>query len=376
MIEIRQATVSDKKEIFDFLFIAYQDLSRYKFPERWEWEYQSNPFVKGPDLPVWIAVENGTKIVGQICVMVEPLKIGAQTGHFLSWAVDLIVLPEYREQKIGFKLTKAIYDANENIMALPMSAAFRHYLEQLGTIQVDTVRVFNRMVHVEKEAVNRSLENHFHHNSPVGSFITNFLRMANLSGLLCRLINAYISLKDFFYGIKKVEKRKIEEVTKFDQKFDEFWETVSSKFDVIVPRDSVFLNWKYSQQPFMNYRIFTVVNDGRMSGYVILRLAVPPESNTGIIADLLVSPEDDETLRSLLRYSVNFFKSNRVRNISAASSIPTYQKTFLKAGFRKQKEMQPLLGNHTIKSEDALVTEDGAWFLGRSDHDWDQYPYS
>ena len=84
MIEIRQATLSDKERIFDFLANAYQEMSCYKYPERWEWEYQHNPFVKDQNLPIWIAVENGEKIVGQICVMVEPLKIGTQTGHILS----------------------------------------------------------------------------------------------------------------------------------------------------------------------------------------------------------------------------------------------------------------------------------------------------
>ena len=55
---VRQAKISDKKKIWDFLKKAYAERAKYKFPERWNWEYVNNPFWEGKNLPIWIALDS------------------------------------------------------------------------------------------------------------------------------------------------------------------------------------------------------------------------------------------------------------------------------------------------------------------------------
>lgn len=374
MIEIRQAQLSDKSAIFDFLSKAYEDLSPYKYPERWEWQFQCNPFVKDLNLPIWLAIDDSNKIVGQICSMVEPLKINNRKGTILNWAVDLIVLPEYRDQKIGFRLTKAIYDASENLMALPMSKAFRHYMEKLGSIQLESFGVYRRIALVKQESICSIIKNRFSDKGLWGKSIYNFSRVFFLCHVIAWAVNSFVSVRDFFYKTRMNTSIYIKESFVFDQKFNDFWEVVSNEFDVIVRRDSEFLKWKYSQQPFVDYKVFTALINSRISGYSILRTASSPESNTGIIADLLVSPGDTETIKALLFHAVNYFKIQKVRNISVASSNIAYQRAFREVGFKKHKEMHPLLHvDPQVQSQESMSIKD-AWFLGRSDHDWDQFP--
>ena len=64
MTTIRQATLADKAAIFDFLRIAYARGSEFKFPDRWEWAFERNPFVEG--LPIWIAIAEGGAWSGRV----------------------------------------------------------------------------------------------------------------------------------------------------------------------------------------------------------------------------------------------------------------------------------------------------------------------
>src|SRR5690606_8863036 len=110
-------------------------------------------------------------------------------------------------------------------------------------------------------------------------------------------------------------------------------------YPIIIQRDSKFLNWKFVDQPFMNYQRFLAVKDGQICGYVILRCATPPESNRGIIADILIQRQDKSALESLVAFSVDFFKHKNLDLIEVASTIDEYMNIFKRFGFKKFKEM-------------------------------------
>ena len=74
-IIIRQATIQDRDKIWSFLKLAYKKYSRYKFPERWNWQYLNNPNWKGKNLPIWLAIKDG-EIIGQSNALFSKVKIG------------------------------------------------------------------------------------------------------------------------------------------------------------------------------------------------------------------------------------------------------------------------------------------------------------
>jgi len=374
MIDIRRATLADKSAIFDFLAAAYGDKAQYKFPERWEWQFEHNPFKPDEGLPVWVAVNEAGEIVGQIASMAEPLKHGMGHHPRLFWAVDLIVLPSYRNQKIGFQLTKALYEDSDNLMAVPMSEAFRYYMKNFGCNPVNTVDVYSKAVHFGQEHISKSIQSRLRRNR-VGNVVGDLVRILRFDRLAAKLVNAWINLRD-----KRINRFidpmiKLEQIATFDQRADEIWESVSPHFEVLVRRDRQFLNWKFVDQPHMSYQKFFAIRGGKPIGYIVLRVAAPPESNSGIIADMFISPDDNKGIRSMLAFALLYFKQHQVRYIQGASSVDVYQKGFASLGFKKLKELVPLFHDgKNLMSEDSPEMQTG-WFLGRSDHDWDQYPY-
>lgn len=375
MIQIRQATLADKPAIFDFLSIAYAEKAQYKFPERWEWQFEHNPFNNGDELPVWIAVDEiNNKVIGQICTMNEPFMLGIDKNIILYWAVDLFVLPEYREHKIGFKLSCALFEDNHNTMALPMSGAFRHYLTKMGSHTVNPVSTWRRIAHMDQQHLNLILTSRLggHGFGKALRTMTGFFRVDRM---VAGLINLAVRLRDQKYLSDKKNGITIDKVIRFDQSFDRLWEQVATHIRAGVQRTSQFLTWKYHQQPHMNYQVFGAYKENELCGYIILRCSRPPESNMGIIADLLAPPDDDSVLCALIAHAVKVFKTEKVTYIHAASSIPAYQAAFEALGFKKEKEMLPLFLSKQDLASIRQALEPGSWFLGRSDHDWDQFPY-
>ncbi len=373
-ITVRRAVPADKAGIFKFLLEAYGENGRYKFPDRWEWQFERNPFKPDDKIPVFVAVDENGKVVGQSAAMYEPLKVGAEYLT-LAWALDAIVLPDYRGQNLGFETLRINCESSPLWMGMIMAPSSRHILEKLGCQAVDHVISYRRVARFDPDSINQGVRNRTQQPAWQNT-MGNLLRFLRLDKVFALAINAATAVQDACLESKRDASIDIQERECFDESFDRFWEKHQLFFPVIIRRDRQFLNWKYLEQPDMHYRIFTSSRDGEMSGYLILRCAYPPETNSGIIADLLADPDDTASLRALLFHALKIFKAEKMKYVYAASTIPAYQSAFQAVGFRKKKTIVPLLHSRLNDSQDSLLFSKSSWFLGRSDHDWDQYPYA
>lgn len=372
-ITIRRAKLEDKQAIFAFLDKAYGENARYKYPERWEWQFVLNPFKPTAELPIWIAITEEGNVVGQSCAMYERVKVG-ETTDTLAWALDAYVLEEFRGMNLGFETLKANAESNKLWAGLSMAESSRHILTKLGCLPIDKVSVYTRRLRSDANSLQRSISRRLKKNT-IGQKLLSWLVVVKLIEVIACCVNAILKIRDLIQKRPVDDGIKIIEVTNFEDSIDLWWDLVKKDYPVIVQRNSEFLNWKYCQQPFENNHKFLATKNNQICGYLILRCAMPPESNTGVITDLLVHRKDNATLSSLLAFSIEYFKQQNMTKIEVASSVDEYKRTFKRFGFRKFKDMRPL-----VCISDEFITANsifapGSWFLGRSDHDWDQYPY-
>jgi hypothetical protein len=350
-LTIRQAAYADKPALAAFLAAAYGGRDQYKFPRRWEWAFQRNPFLAGDAPPVWIAVTEDGRIAGQSAALVEPLVIGGREVR-AGWGVDFHVLPEYRGQGIGTKLQAANNAAHEVFMSLSMTAGAAGIKSSIGMQTLPPVPVFTRILQHDPASVRATLAKRF----PPAQFLA-----APLARLLTRREARALR------GYAPPREPRVEPVDAFSGGFDSLWARVSPKFSALIRRDSQYLTWKFRQQPHMTHEIFAARRAGALCGYVTLRRARPPERNAGIICDLFADPEDAAPLGALLWRAVQFFREAGVTYITAASSVPAYQAALRALGFKHTKSAAPMI------RADVDVPQSG-WLLGKGDHDWDQYP--
>ncbi len=369
MIEVRRATLGDKQAIFEFLAKAYAGGAQCKYPERWEWQFERNPFRNNDELPIWIAIDEKGTVVGQFCTMIEPLKIGTE-AHRVSWGVDAFLLPEYRGQKIGFKLYQAGSRASDIFILHRMSEASWRILTTLGGTPIDSVAVFSRVARFDAPSVLAALRSRLH-SRWTEKILPWVVHLLWLDRLVTALLNVGVWIRDIGLSRHVSADITLRQIDEFDHTADRLWDSVSPQFHATVKRDSKYLNWKYVQQPHMNYQLFTASRSGKVCGYVILRRAGPPENKTGIIADLFASPGDSAAFRSLSAFAVRYFRNHRVKRVSAASSSKVYKDALLALGFRKREDWTPLFHGLTKTPAIESALAPGSWFLGRSDSDSD-----
>jgi GNAT superfamily N-acetyltransferase len=375
-IEVRQATMDDRPAIASFLPRAYAGRWEYKYPARWEWAYVDNPFLEEGRPPVWIAVTPEGEVVGQTCALIEPLQVGDELRQ-VAWSVDTFLDPAYRGQGVGYRLQEANDRSHEIFMSLSMSAANRHIKSKLGSVPVDAVSLYVRTVrHVPDRAGEAFLDTFVPQEGTFRGVLENVLRTARLDRALAAVLNRGRMRRDARRMAAVDTSVEITPVARFDPHVDDLWARISPAFHALVRRDQTYLNWKYVQQPHMDYQRYVARSVGQeeLLGYLILRKARPPEPNVGVIADLFAPPDDQVTLYALVAYAVDHFNAARVASVQAATTIPEYQAVYEAFGFREVKEVVPMahIKPETADCQRALTP--GSWFFGKADHDWDQYP--
>jgi hypothetical protein len=260
-------------------------------------------------------------------------------------------------------------------MSLSMSEANRRIKSGLGSTPLDPVPSYTRLVRYTPESVLQAAL------SRAGSRAGRFLPLVRAclhwtlaDRAAAGLLNLGRDLADRSLLAGAAQDIHISPVDRFGAEIDALWEKVSPCFHAAVVRNAAYLNWKYVRQPHVGYQRFIAWRGDEACGYVILRVGKPPERRLGILADLLADPQDTSAIRTLLVYAVRYFKDARVKDISAASTVREFQSGYLALGFRKDKELYPMMHCKYEGAEFEKAKEPGAWCLGRGDHDWDQYP--
>jgi GNAT superfamily N-acetyltransferase len=357
-IQIRQATLADKPAIFAFLRLAYPDRWQYKLPQRWEWEFEHNPFLQGGNLPIWLALKGG-RVLGQSCALVEPLVIHEKETR-VGWGVDFFVLPENRGQGLGTRLQIANNEGNEIFMSLSMAAVAANIKSKIGLQPLNPVPLFTKIVHHEPESVLRTLADRT--KLPV-----NILRGAGLHRLAANLLTGRDARRDQELYPLPAGGVELVPIQQFGPEVDDLWERTYGKFTALIRRDSKYLNWKYTWQPHVQHERIIAQRDGQVDGYVIFRRAHPPERNAGLILDVFADPEDGALIRTLFGVATQRLREQGVAYIQAASSVRTFQQTLRSLGFKRTQAATPMI-------RAGIEIPQSGWLLGKGDHDWDQYP--
>ena len=156
--EIRQASLSDKEAIWNFIKLAYPNSHCNMIPDRWNWQYTQNPNISKitEELPIWIALKDAS-IVGQLCTI--PVEIKTEGGVYPAvWGVDLIVLPSCRGEGVGRKLIQEVAEKRQFYMAIEMSDATKKIYNRINYPDLAPVPVYRRIVLWSADLVSEYLE--------------------------------------------------------------------------------------------------------------------------------------------------------------------------------------------------------------------------
>jgi hypothetical protein len=316
---IRDFENGDEKRInilFNSVFNKERSLNQ------WSWEFTKNPF----GFKAFVAQEN-QKIVGYLGAINRRIIIIG--NEFLaSMEVDGMTHPEYGRQGIFVGLGKRLLsESKEDGMDIVYGFPNENALP--GHRKMQCVKLSS--LHIMIKPVNyNNISKKMFSNSVVRFF-------ANLTGKLTFKL---------FYRPKKHHLDNevvIKTIEEFDPRFDEFWKKAQNNHNIILKRDSKYLNWRYIKSPEIEYKIFAAEKDNRVLAWMVVRTLDRFDLKNGAIVDMLALPGCEDIVCAMTLKAVGYLKQKNVDLI--AVSIPRssiYYGILKKCGFMNcPKKLNP-----------------------------------
>lgn len=309
---------NNKEDIFPILKRNLEGASA----QRYEWNYENCPY---GNARCWLAKdENSGDLVGSAALF--PRKIFIEDEPvYAAIAGDFTVDKKHRGFGPALKLLREIQSSLRNtkfrfIYGVPNELSRKLFL-RIGYKEIGKFERFVKILKTEYKS-------------------KQYLPFLAHSKMLLRVIDFFIKIFSKENRYKKRVNYSVEMPKYFDNRFDVFWEKVSTQFDIIGERTSHFLNWRYIQSSYQEYKIFCILNEKKeIAGYIVYYF----EENMCHIVDILFVMLDD-VLDSLLAEFSLFLRAK------GKGSISIY---YLGKGLLEKKLKE--FNFHIVKKEDKHV---------------------
>lgn len=328
------------------------DLWQRNFPEvaqgRFVWMYENNP--SGPPIIFLLKHEESGSLVGALALFPRRIFVhGVATNAYICG--DLVVDAQHRTLGPAIFLLKAAIDQCKKeppciLLSFPIKKSEK-VAERAGFMVLGE--------HCQLTKVIRSSK-YFHR------YIQSKLAVRALSSLF----DSFFYLFETVFHLRLMKKYKWQVLDSFDQRFDEFWKTISSSYAMIGERSAIYLNWRIKESPFCRSKVFVLLANGSLYGYIAFT-----HSNTKCEIIDLAYGGTNEQLRTLLQM---FTRYQRFLGTEVVATTITGHKSiinqFRKLGFSlRNSENKVMYYSKQGDSETNLFGAGGIWYLTDADND-------
>jgi hypothetical protein len=371
----RIAEKSDIPFIIEGWKTAYNKTFKYKYPERWNWLFEENPFILNSKnfLPIWISTQNG-KVIGWTCSMITMIEINQQIFS-VDMGVDTYIFKNYRKKGLALKLYSHVM-ANESqpahfsIQSAPsvikvkcdlggrLGIPFCVYYKLIGDF--DPELLYNTFLSSIRKKFYKKLVD-------ILICLKKFGAHRILSKILSILFKA-IQSKYAKKGNMHSSELRFQKVEVFGEEVDQLWDRCRNRFKLSIRRDSKYLNWKFVNQPYLNYQKYLIYKEGKIYGVLIFRIGEPPEIPVGVITELYTDDDDSKDFFSILRYAENELTRKGATMIRCGTCESALKKCLESLSFRKILVEIPVVRLPEGINDDIFK---GPWLMSMGDHDID-----
>ncbi len=259
-----------KDSDFDNLEILYKTVFPHvKFKNHIEWKNRKNPFGDSDDFT--FIMKDKEKIISQYAVIPKLFLINGKEYKCVQ-SLGTMTHPEYRGLGIFPYLAKISYEYARRkgysfVYGFPNKYSCHGFQNRLNWIITGKINLFYKNI------------------PPKIQYIKNG--------------------KDYI----------IQEIEEFDNKVDDLWNKLKSRFSIIIKKNKDYLNWRYIQHPSVKYKCFLVYdkkNNELRSFFVLKRYKENKDNTFGHIVDIFIDPsniiKERELFKVIENCSCNKFK--------------------------------------------------------------------
>ena len=239
--------------------------------DHFRWLFEEPPERDPEGMQLWVCKRNGG-IVGQQAGIPFALKAGDHIRR-ASWAIDLMVAPEWRLRGVGPGLSETHAAVSEVTISLSMTdPAYKSY-KRAGWMDLGNIPTYLRVLDPPR-----------------------CLRVSPYDGGLARIVArlgqpALTGASFAYHTAARALGGKLTEVDHFDRRADELWEAAAPQHTCIARRDWAFLNWRFDSIPTsQRHRRFIITKRDTLMAYVVLRVDRWRGESVGVVCDYLARP--------------------------------------------------------------------------------------
>jgi hypothetical protein len=246
--------------------------------KRWSWLFRQNPETMDNAIPAWV-LQDGKEVVGSISSIPLKVKVGDSVST-CSFGSD--------------------YFVDKNYLGLPalrlLKAMQKQYTVNIGAnLSPSATKLFKKMGYADLTDNIKNLTAFFPTNNsgvvPIQSTV-KFYILKIIRLLLCR-------------------RKLVSMVTHtLPESAQLLWEGIERRLPVTVVKDRDYLKWRYEQCPSVEYRFVVLKRKQQIVALAVLALQSGNEGEKrGLIADILVDPNDFFVAIGIIKASLEFFEA-------------------------------------------------------------------
>jgi len=340
----------DEKEIILLLKSVFKS-PKFDDEKYWNWLHKDNP-AKMSKISV---VEYDRKIIGH-CGLVPAFMMIDNKLQIGFYAANIAVHQNYRRLGIFSNLWRHAYNSISKeespiIYCYPSKLTFPWYIKKSGWFEIPCLPMLYKPLDL-KYLLRAKIKNKY---------------------LLKAIRPLEFFLEKIFFRNKKYisDGLEIKKVAFLDDKIDELWKNASKGKKIITVRDKRYLTWRYLKNPKYNFTIFTGEREGKILGYIVIRLfQVDKYSKGSMIVDFLTLPGRDDVLHDLIIKAIQYCKEEGAYATRCYIQDKYYYNFLRKMGFIQNvfEERYMRLCAKNLKDEDMdLFYNIENWYITAGD---------
>lgn len=347
----------DTKSFSQIVDLWSEQYVRHEIDNRrvlFQWISTGNPFLE--EDPPYLLLWDGARVIGMHGRM--PLWFSVygrkQRGYF---AHDVLLSKDYRGKGLGkIILNETFKDPDIFAGALWFNEPNYRLYRKCDWLDIPNLHSFVRIYNP-------------------GVFLKEAVKNQVIRRILSSVLSKLIQLKNLYRGSHSYDDVKIEEIDVFDDSFDEFFARIAPRYGIMVARNSRYLNWKFVQKPFNNYKRYAAFDrSGELSGYMVTKSECYETLNRGRIIDFLVDPDKLRIFEALVNFCCKDFRKTKVDYVQLISSVPIIIGLVKKNGFMQaRKPVRFMVKNWEQYFEESSVGNIDNWYVTESDGDGDAW---
>ena len=343
-----QYSERDRERLFRFLKQVWKnDPERYD-PKIWEWRF-GGPHHAQPNI---VLFKLNDDVIGEQCGVPIVLRIDNEYVDMVC-GQDLIVLEQYRSKGVGYLLQKQWLQITPNMLVLRIGDEAHRLMTQLGFMDLSHVGSnFNKLLNSE-------------------TLLRDILKSGMLAGVLSNPINRLTRMIFRTSPVALETNQTLTEIQTFSKEYDCFFENVAEDYEIIVKKDSTYLNWRYVDRPDgLVHRLFELREGDSLRGFLVLRIDENKKLTRGLVVELICALTKKEYFSNLLRHAVAYFEDHSVDIIQFWTTNKRYYDQIRSEGFvKRESKIRFMVRLDPRKYEEAYLRNERNWFLSYGDSD-------